>query len=916
MLNAQNQYNNINNQISQVQQNLINIRGAIITYENQVRDLQTKYNLLNVNMADLKTEQNTINAQIAKVQERVSESRVTITNYEENLQNLAIEKNTFKVRLEQFEQQMKELLDLIPNIMAGFKKIEGWGNVNLGAQLLQIIPNKELENTDLFKELTKGQDEESFNKIIEKIGDINAQDKDGRTLLMHCLLNGFHAGTKKLLDMKADLNIYDKDGMNALLYSGQFPHIEHTKKIIQISKDVSSKASTCSNMNIGHLLVHNLHLMRLELGEDNYQYIIRDANWNIICGVDLAYLKVNNIKPEMIVFKIDKGQTNINRNDLMKNAPLINGVKTIGNVTMSGPLNLSKTKQEDTLELLKELHTRNPNLLNEFDDNVKNVYVTTLHKGYGDLALALVKEGLIDKDYERNGEFNILNDIFFSDSLDFFKMILELVNKDCNIVSSKNHSLIDYAAVMGAVKIMEFLIKEKNINPKLYSPAGLLPFHNGASGGHIKVLEFLKPYMTDINIVTNNPQKYSALHYACIGGKLEIVKKLIEWGANIYLKDYRGWTAFDCAADNGYLEIVKLLISSKVDVNSKDQNNMHSLDWACIKGHLEIAVLLIANGADVNLVSTKGFPPLRYAYDNGHSELAKKLIELGADINFESNGNRMINNVSWKDDVDMMKFLVEQKQVNPLDLNSLGVIPFHNAAALGSMKVLEFLKPYMKGKIDFPSANEKEFNNSALHYACLYSRFEVVKKLIEWGSNIDLQNGNGQTSLYLSLGQKNEQITQLLIDKGANINIAMNDGDTVMHMVGYYGWIDFGEQFIKKGMSVNIKNHKGQNPAMLVCDSKNVNIDEKKKTLEFFIKNGANLYLKDNEGKNLGDYVDLYFPEAKYLIANAKYDEDKESILTNTTHSSDDLKKGGGDVYEDEVQNIGDLEEDFNIGFN
>jgi ankyrin repeat protein len=936
------------------------------------------------------------------------------------LDRLELDEAHLKVGLVKLRKDAEDTLNLIPKLLADYMKKEGGSQIAPQVKVVEIVPNEELVNRDLYLELTKNTDEVNFIKILEKLGDINSQDKDGRTFLMHCILNGFHLGVKKLLDLGADVNICDNDGMNALLYYGQFPNIGNITKILESSTNVRAISPYSNNMNIAHLLVKNLAAVSWDakdLIEDHTLYV-SDCSMVLDGSQNYANIRISG-----------RGL-----NSITLSGPSF----TIGSIS-SCDADLVDTRQKHIFNLLKKLHSKDLGVLDRVDGSSHNIFSIALSGGYKDLALNLVKESIININYERGGIYNILADSAqFSTligSLDFFKEILKLTKKDCNIVSSKNHTLIDYGAATGDVKIVEFLVKEQNIDPNKFNPNGLLPFHNAASSGRLEVLEFLKPYMVDINVVTNNVQKYSALHYACLYGKsqavlkliewganidlkdssgltpliyaydnghielakklieigadfnleingnrfitkacwrddVEMVKflverknvnplqtnglgvipwhnaaalgsikvleflksymegkidflginpkelgysalhyaclygkseavlKLIEWGANVDLKDASGWTALDWAIDNGYIDIVQILITNNADVNSKDPNNMHSLDWACIKGHKEIAELLISNGAEINLVSTKGLTPLIYAYDNGHIELAKKLIEIGADFNFEINGNRFITKACWRDDVEMVKFLVEQKNVNPLQTNALGVIPWHNAAALGSIKVLEFLKSYMEGKIDSLGINPKELGYSALHYACLYGKGEAVLKLIEWGADINLENGDGQTPLYLSLAQKDSNIIQALIDKGANIHIPMNDGDTVMQMVGYKGLIDFGKQFIEKGMSIDIQNHKGETASMLVCNSKQ-SLESKKKTLEFFIKNGSDIHLKNNEGKDLVDYIDIYLPKAKYLIDNIDSENVGLSDITQSEHF----------LQEQKIDSLGNIDE-------
>ena len=60
--------------------------------------------------------------------------------------------------------------------------------------------------------------------------------------------------------------------------------------------------------------------------------------------------------------------------------------------------------------------------------------------------------------------------------------------------------------------------------------------------------------------------------YLCENGHLEIVKYLVENGANINEKNKDGDTPLICASINGHLEIVKYLCQNGDNVNEKDKD--------------------------------------------------------------------------------------------------------------------------------------------------------------------------------------------------------------------------------------------------------------------------------------------------------------------------------------------------------
>ena len=68
-----------------------------------------------------------------------------------------------------------------------------------------------------------------------------------------------------------------------------------------------------------------------------------------------------------------------------------------------------------------------------------------------------------------------------------------------------------------------------------------------------------------------------------------------------------GWTPLYSAANKGYLEIVKLLIENGADINKSNNDGWTPLYSAADKGHLEVVKLLIENGADINKSNNNGW---------------------------------------------------------------------------------------------------------------------------------------------------------------------------------------------------------------------------------------------------------------------------------------------------------------------
>lgn len=115
------------------------------------------------------------------------------------------------------------------------------------------------------------------------------------------------------------------------------------------------------------------------------------------------------------------------------------------------------------------------------------------------------------------------------------------------------------------------------------------------------------------------------------------VQKLIESGVNIEVECRRHERSpLVHACRSGNLEIVKLLLNAGADIEHKDKYEFNSLFWslssAKIKG-FEIAKELIFKGANINSADSIGNTPLMFfATTSNHPDLVSRfLLENGAD---------------------------------------------------------------------------------------------------------------------------------------------------------------------------------------------------------------------------------------------------------------------------------------------
>jgi len=85
------------------------------------------------------------------------------------------------------------------------------------------------------------------------------------------------------------------------------------------------------------------------------------------------------------------------------------------------------------------------------------------------------------------------------------------------------------------------------------------------------------------------PGRISLLHNASSWGRIEIVKYLVESGANLDLVNMNNETALHCAANNNRVDVIKYLLDAGIDKNIVSDTGKTAVMIALKYGYVEIA---------------------------------------------------------------------------------------------------------------------------------------------------------------------------------------------------------------------------------------------------------------------------------------------------------------------------------------
>jgi len=120
---------------------------------------------------------------------------------------------------------------------------------------------------------------------------------------------------------------------------------------------------------------------------------------------------------------------------------------------------------------------------------------------------------------------------------------------------------------------------------------------------------------------------FTSLGLACYFGQHEVARYLVLKGADVNLPSNNGFNVFPIhsAAAGNYTDIVRLLIESGANVNVRQQAGATPLHSAAQNGNPDMLILLLEAGAEINVRMEGGKLPADLAREKGFKDIAEVL---------------------------------------------------------------------------------------------------------------------------------------------------------------------------------------------------------------------------------------------------------------------------------------------------
>ncbi|HTC41698.1 MAG TPA: ankyrin repeat domain-containing protein [Candidatus Acidoferrales bacterium] len=194
-----------------------------------------------------------------------------------------------------------------------------------------------------------------------------------------------------------------------------------------------------------------------------------------------------------------------------------------------------------------------------------------------------------------------------------------LLEADASLAFAKNDSGV-------SAVLMSVYTGRREIRDLLLSRGAALQIHEAVAVGNVdRVKQFVEK---DSSIARSfSPDGFPVVALAAVFGYLEIARYLATQGADINAPatNGSGYNALTGAVANGHTEIVKWLLETGADPNYRYGPGYSPLLTAAANGHLEIVKLVLAHGADLRAVTNDGRSALALASERNHPAVAEHL---------------------------------------------------------------------------------------------------------------------------------------------------------------------------------------------------------------------------------------------------------------------------------------------------
>jgi ankyrin repeat protein len=407
-----------------------------------------------------------------------------------------------------------------------------------------------------------------------------------------------------------------------------------------------------------------------------------------------------------------------------------------------------------------------------------------------------------------------------------------LLGVGARVNTADDHGVTPLArACENASEEMVGRLLEAGADPNAAQVNGLTPLMTAARTGNVDIVRALLLSGADMNAATAVTQE-TALTWAVAARRVEMVRLLVDNGADVHPNSGQAFSPLMAAARNGDIESATVLLAAGARVNERAADGTHPLPYAIVVGESAFAHFLLEQGADPN-GTIDGTTALHAAagpvdtwlnmWSRRHGgggarhyrlttderlALVKALFDRGADPNPRMTASEMpglgfLRNGSYD---NFGTGTGDVAGATPVWVAAYATNPGHGSASNRYRNI----KPMSSG--------------------------DVLRALLAAGARLDITTADGTTPLMAAAGCgraahiKNaprsfrqsvaEDAVRVLLEAGADVNVR-NEGDfTALHCAAFSGLPELVRLFVSNGADINARDWRGRTPFRLAQGAK------------------------------------------------------------------------------------------------
>lgn len=269
---------------------------------------------------------------------------------------------------------------------------------------------------------------------------------------------------------------------------------------------------------------------------------------------------------------------------------------------------------------------------------------------------------------------------------------------------------------------------------------------------------------TDLNWV-HGSSRVSPLMIACLNGRIDVIRLLVEKGADVNFQSRDGWSALMKtvgSAGEVKVEVIELLMKLGAQVTDSNGGG-GALTVACEKGDVERVSALLPEGAKSVIQLQKGlaFQSLGCSWYSQYSNSHHYFSYVACPVNVAVGHNH----------VKLVEWFLEGGVKVPAGALFLAV---SRGCDHAMVKVL------LDGGAD---VNETVNGGWSALMRASGSRSDLVRLLIDHGASLNLQDDEGCYALLNAVLESRFDIIKLLLQKGADCRLVTDDGKTALSTI-------------------------------------------------------------------------------------------------------------------------------------